>query len=569
MNGIEAQPLLCRPSGPAVFALRPKQLLNTNTERAVRLRAVQWIRCRAERRWPVVTQGPHRAVRTSRHRGETTAAIGLLTIVLLVPDNKTEDDYILWSAQVGKPSDLGVQLMVAISYSDRPGPHVVATGIVGVPRPPEDDLERQILATKIANLIESPDIAVFEFTGLLRWRLVKGGPFEIELTESRQVRELDKSEVSNRISLSGPGPMNEPVFRTKFPESNDWKRKYRANRYLRFESRAGLSQRYQDLLTNITILTNDGRVDLTQEKHWHRLFRHVVDEMLIRGEPPVPHNFEPSIAPAILFPDKELCTRAADALARVPTEGRYLVKYGQADHMTRLYDDGEVYLTPASAYGDPDHNQAIYDQELSSSHYAVVATDGAFLKARDVYANPDVLQATGHRVVPMFLAPDAARDEVGCIESYGPDAWMYCMSDLVTPRLFSDFNADACVVLCRDQFDARICDALRPHAGKKVFAHGHVRYVDPFGAYAEQPRPPNVHIGYGASTNRDAQPFQPFGPDGELARPPEVHFSKTFRFAYQSEYRFVSYPPQPIERLDAPLTISLGALHDIGQLIVL
>ena len=138
-------------------------------------------------------------------------------MVLLVPDNKSEDDYSRWSAQIGKPSDLGVQLQVAISYSDRPGPHVVATGIVGVPRPPEDDLERQMLADKVADLVETPDIAVFQFTGLLRWRLVKGGPFGIELTESRQVRELDKSEVSNRVSISGPGPMNEPVFRTKFP----------------------------------------------------------------------------------------------------------------------------------------------------------------------------------------------------------------------------------------------------------------------------------------------------------------------------------------------------------------
>ena len=411
-------------------------------------------------------------------------------MVLLVPDNKTEDDYSRWSTQVGKPSDLGVQLQVAISYSDRPGPHIVATGIVGVPRPPEDDFERQMLAHKVADLVETPDIAVFQFTGLLRWRLIKGGPFEVELTESRQVRELDKSGVSNRISLSGPGPMNEPVFRTRFPESNDWEREYRANRYLRFESRAGLSQRYQDLLTNITILTNDGRVDLAQEKHWHRLFRHVVVEMFIRGEPPVPRNFEPSVAPAILFPDKELCTRAADAVARATTQGRYLVKYGQADHIRRLYDRGEVYMTPASAYGDPDCNQAIHDQELTLSRYGVMATDGRFLKARDVCANPDVLQATEHRIVPLFLTPDAARDEVTCIESYGPDAWMYFMSDLLTPRLFSDFYADACVILCREQFEARICDALRPQAGNKVFAHGHVRYADPFGAYAEQPRPP-------------------------------------------------------------------------------
>ena len=80
--------------------------------------------------------------------------------MLLVPDDKTEDDYQGWAEQIGKPSELGVRLQVAISYSDRSGPHVVATGVVGVPRAPEDDLERQMLAQLVADLVESADAAV-------------------------------------------------------------------------------------------------------------------------------------------------------------------------------------------------------------------------------------------------------------------------------------------------------------------------------------------------------------------------------------------------------------------------
>ena len=67
-------------------------------------------------------------------------------MVLLIPGNKIEDDYQRWGAQIGKPSEMGIQVQVAISYSDRKGPHVVATGIVGVPRAPEDDLKRQMVA---------------------------------------------------------------------------------------------------------------------------------------------------------------------------------------------------------------------------------------------------------------------------------------------------------------------------------------------------------------------------------------------------------------------------------------
>ena len=102
----------------------------------------------------------------------TISQILLITMVLLVPNNKTEDDYKQWGEKIGMPSELGVHLQVGISYSDRPGPpHVVAEGIVGVPRPPEDDLERTMLAQKLADLVESPDIAIFVFSGLMRWRV--------------------------------------------------------------------------------------------------------------------------------------------------------------------------------------------------------------------------------------------------------------------------------------------------------------------------------------------------------------------------------------------------------------
>ncbi len=490
-------------------------------------------------------------------------------MVLLIPDDKTEDDYSRWSNEIGNSSELGVQLQVAISYSDRPGPHVVATGTVGVPRPPEDDLERQLLANKIAGLVEAPDLAIFKRVGLLWWHLVEGGPFQVDLTEKYQVRQLDESEVSNCISMSGPGPMSEPVFRAEFPESDAWASEYEENRYLRFETRAALNQRYQDLITNITVLTYTGQVALTDEKLWHRLFKHVVIEMFLRAEPPVPHNFDPSVAPAILFPDKELCTRAAAVVASVPKREPYLVKYGKADHMRRLYEHGELYLAPASAFGDPDHNQAIGDHELSLPLYGVIANDSGVLKASDFYANPDVMRAPDRRFHPLFHAPAAQRDELIGIESYGPDAWLYCLSDLLAPRLFSDFEADACVVLQRKAFSARVCNALRPPTGNELLAHGPVQYVDSIGAYSQPARPPQVHLFYPSQADDRAQQYQPFGPEGQLLRPPPVHFAKVFRYTYQSEYRFVSFPAEATNRLDEPLTLSLGPLTDIGRLIVL
>ena len=239
--------------------------------------------------------------------------------------------------------------------------------------------------------------------------------------------------------------------------------------------------------------------------------------------------------------------------------------------MRALYERGDVYMPPATIYDDPERNQAIHDQELSISHCGVVMNQFGSLKAHDVFSNPDVLGAPDHRFVPLFHAPDAAEDEIIYAATSGPDAWMYCMSTLLVPRLFSDFSADACVILDRGKFEAQILDALGSLGRRSLFAHTEVQYIDPVGAYAEQPCAPQVHLAYNdnAPAHRGVQKFSPFGSGAELMRPPEVHFNKGFRFAYQREYRFVSYPPQVTRELSAPLRLRLGPLNDIGKLIII
>ena len=64
--------------------------------------------------------------------------------------------------------------------------------------------------------------------------------------------------------------MSEPVFRKRFGEEEAWAREYSRNRCLRFETRVDINQRYQDLMKNITILTDTDKVDVTGEKHCNR-----------------------------------------------------------------------------------------------------------------------------------------------------------------------------------------------------------------------------------------------------------------------------------------------------------
>ena len=50
--------------------------------------------------------------------------------------------------------------------------------------------------------------------------------------------------------------MSEPIFRKRFGEEEAWGREYSRNGCLRFETRVDVNQRYQDLMKNITILTD-------------------------------------------------------------------------------------------------------------------------------------------------------------------------------------------------------------------------------------------------------------------------------------------------------------------------
>ena len=90
------------------------------------------------------------------------------------------------------------------------------------------------------------------------------------MIESRAVRIVTRDDVSTPIQRSGPGPISEPVFRKRFGEEEAWGREYSRNRYLRFETRVDVNQRYQDLMKNITILTDTDKVDVTGEKHCNR-----------------------------------------------------------------------------------------------------------------------------------------------------------------------------------------------------------------------------------------------------------------------------------------------------------
>lgn len=105
-------------------------------------------------------------------------------------------------------------------------------------------------------------------------------------------------------------------------------REYDANPYCRHEPCEQLHQRFQDIRANL-VLTPSGRMGLTTDENWYRLQRHVIAEMLRRGEPPTLSNRNPGVPEARPFFDGKLYRKAAIVVSARGTDHDVLVKYGK------------------------------------------------------------------------------------------------------------------------------------------------------------------------------------------------------------------------------------------------
>jgi hypothetical protein len=69
--------------------------------------------------------------------------------------------------------------------------------------------------------------------------------------------------------------------------SDGWRQDYRLDRYLEHLSLDELEQRVRDIFTNVSVLSEDGKLSLPPvEKgtgYWMQLFTHVLEEFALRG----------------------------------------------------------------------------------------------------------------------------------------------------------------------------------------------------------------------------------------------------------------------------------------------
>ncbi len=305
-----------------------------------------------------------------------------------------------------------------------------------------------------------------------------------------------------------------------------WRLQYRSRRYMEHLSDDEVRQRARDVFLNLLVITEEAKIGLPpinpESSYWMELWTHVLEEFALRFGP-YPQGIEPAFISEAGIPlpsDPRMESAAAVVARRGLTQGTYLVKYGELTHLQQAYEFGRIRIAPASTYTDPSLNPAIRDRELEID-----------IQPPPPEIHLDVFDPkTGIR--KGSVTPTRSRITTASRTDY----YVYCMSRLFTPRLFFDFNYNACLLITRlqeftdaivSQFESRLPD----FTGLVKAVH----YIDPL----------NTTL-------------------GDM----DVFFCKHFRFAYQREVRCV-WLPLTLRTDLQPICLELGSLSSLAELISL
>jgi hypothetical protein len=194
-----------------------------------------------------------------------------------------------------------------------------------------------------------------------------------------------------------------------------------------------------------------------------------------------------------------------------------LAKFGRRQHIESAYDEGVLLIRPGSSFNDPSLNRAQADKELE--HLTITPNKHLMFKLHG-------LDAAGKEVEMPARPVEFIRYNMV------PDFYVWCCALGYDARLFSEFHADAVLIIKnREAFRERLSAAVRGKLPEGQMKHGPIGYYDPYTVRYEELVP---------------------------------IFRKNFRFLYQNEYRFAW--TLPVERDDlTQFSVELGPLHDIAE----
>jgi len=313
--------------------------------------------------------------------------------------------------------------------------------------------------------------------------------------------------------------------------SDVWRLQYQRDRYARHLSHAELVQRFHDVVLNLVTVTTHGigfrSGDLSPEEIsnestvWMEKVTHVLEELKLRYGP-YPAGLQGTAPPVSKIPAfaSELARKAARRLEALGADPKdVFVKFGKRKYMEMLHSYGGLRIQPATYFAATVHNEAVKDDELTIE----ASLDLSREELIALVSNPQEVPALPHQRIDVKLQ----------LES---DYWLYCLSSSLVPRLFIDYDADACVVI-RDR--ARFSNMLQNASLQKLsgarMSYSAVEYIDPL-------LPQSLTV--------------------------PVAFSKHFQYSYQNEHRFCWFPPHPIARA-MHCDVEIGSLTDFSDLIIL
>lgn len=303
-----------------------------------------------------------------------------------------------------------------------------------------------------------------------------------------------------------------------------WRMQYRSRRYMEHLSEEELEQRVRDVVLNQMVLTEENKIGLPPiEKYgeyWMVMWTHLLEEFSIRYGP-YPAGFDRGFIKDLKTPDPRLplAPKACEAVKRLQiSPNKFVFKYNNRKWLEQTYKKGIIRISPATFYKDPSLNPAVHDEEL------------------ELYIQPHPseikLEVIDHKTGKSkgFIKPVDSKITRQTETNY----YVYCLSSVLTPRLFLDFDADACLIIKKpNYFFEKVLDAFEKQNPSWVGISKNVTYLDPLNSLLKQI---------------------------------DVFSCKHFRFSYQKEVRLIWLPPKIVKELDHQY-FELGSLEDCCEFI--
>jgi len=285
-----------------------------------------------------------------------------------------------------------------------------------------------------------------------------------------------------------------------------------------------LEKRFKDIFLNQLVLTEDKQMGLNsmdeEGKYWIEVFTHLCEEFQLRYGP-YPAGFKNGFVKDVKIPDPRLdaAAKVCDIVKRLKIDpGKYLIKYGQRKWLKDTLTKGIIRISPSTSYNDASLNSAIQDNELKFS----------------IYPNPSELnlEAFDGKTGASKGRLDVIKAEI--VQESTMDYYVYCLSSIFTPRLFVDFDADACLIIKKPiDFINNLIATFEKDSPERHGICANIKYLDPLNT-----KPHQVNI-----------------------------FScKHFRYSYQKEVR-LSWLPSKNEIDLKHRFVELGNLENIAEMV--